>query len=59
VSSEQILLLFSCQRNITCKEELMEMKKNDSGRKGDYILLVSGSAELARDGVGWLSQYQR
>jgi hypothetical protein len=29
------------------------MKKNDRGRKGDYILLGSGSAELARDGVSW------
>ena len=55
VSSGQILLLFSCQRNITCREELIEMKKNDRGRKGDYILLVSGSAELARDGVSCLS----
>lgn len=51
----QILLLPSCQRNITRKEELIEMKKNDRGRKGDYILLISGSAELARDGVDWLS----
>ena len=39
--------------NITWKEELTE-KKNDRERKGDYMLLVSGSAELARDGVGWL-----
>ena len=30
------------------------MKKNDRGRKGDCILLVSGSAELPRDGVSWL-----
>jgi hypothetical protein len=30
------------------------MKKNDRGRKGDHILLVSGSAELPRDGVSWL-----
>lgn len=52
---EADFLLVSCQRNITCKEEFIEMKKNDRGRKEDYILLVSGSAERARDGVGWLS----